>query len=299
MPTFTPRTLTTAEFNSLPPTLSTGGVSSAAPIVTRILATAQMLSASGYGSPGPLDQIRALHDAAHAAVAEAWSGDPFTALDVATLDPAEAVQIIRDLATSRVLVVSPGSYGSMGLATATDQFIASLTPAAVEAFAEYLTGVAATLNREFGKAAAKVDKAVKSGLTSWSTPTEILSSGSTEQITAYRDLIVATRELDRLFALWAPAIRTLDPGADTAIVIAAFVTTDDAVERENAAGVFAGDAETVLVASENASIGPSVHKVTKPRFGGVWLALVAAGYKLTLRVPPPAVEADDTLADTA
>lgn len=300
MPTFTPRTLTTAEFNSLPPTLTTGGVSSAAPIVTQILNTAQMLSASGYGTPGPLDQIRTLHDAARAAVAAAHTNDPFAGLDPATIDPSDAVRMIREHATSRVLIAAPGSMGSNGLATAMDQFIASLTPAAVEAFAEYLTtSVAVTLNREFSKAAAKVDKAVKAGLTSSSTAVELINNGTPEQVTAYRELMSATRDLDRLCALWSPAIRTLDPGADTATVVGAFISTDNEAERENAAGVFAGDAETVLVASDHASIGPSVHKVTRPRFGGAWLALVAAGYKLTLRVPPPAIEADDTLADTA
>ena len=69
------------------------------------------------------------------------------------------------------------------------------------------------------------------------------------------------------------------------------ITDLDTLDR--AVTVFAGHLETVLVTNTNASAGPTVKRVSTPRLGGPWLALLRAGYKLTLNTP---AEVDSALA---
>ena len=272
--TTTARTITEAEFRTIAAPLNDGRRSSvsAFPVdATELTTFAHELAAGGYNLGPRLSTVLGNLDAAEEQFQRASNRDAFAGFDLAKATPAATVAAVRDAAVNAAI-------RDRALSEALSILRTAALPALREALAATCDSIVASVRPDFDDAVAVVKSAHEAGLTPHTTRDDVLNTGDANAIAAYRALTDAVHTLDRLARLRIRMSNIAHVGGDNPI--AGLVAPGQ--DLEGAAGVYTGDAETVLVTNTVTAVGPAVRQVPRPRLGGPWLALVAAGYHLHL-----------------
>lgn len=238
-------------------------------LLDNLLTLAAEVRAAGYTLGDSIDRAQAIVAAVREATTPANGPGGFLAgTDVLDLTPDEAANVARKIAAESLV-----TRDTQARSTADDTIVNALYPAVLAAFRNDSADAVAAMALEFDTALAKIHKAHRAGLTTATTGDQILATGSTAQVTTYRDLAPAVATLNRLAALRIKLCNAANIGP-AGHAIACLVTDAD---LNGAAVIYTGQNVTVLVESGHASAAPFAQKVPTPRLGGAWLALLEAG----------------------
>lgn len=176
---------------------------------------------------------------------------------------------------TRTVVHASGHYD-----TALNAAEAALVRAARTALKPAVDGVVKRLRKDFDTHAAVIKRAATVGLSQHTDRDDLLTTGTEDQIAAYRDLAGAEAGLEQIAGLRIRMAQLLTYGPWDSPV-AAFVTdVATSLDLDSAANIYDGDTEWRQY--HQGAMGAAHIRVHSTRLGGRWLALVGAGYTLHL-----------------
>lgn len=251
-----------------------------------LLGVAAELKAAGYPIGDSIDRAQTILDAVREATMPADGPGTFLAnTNVLELSPDDAAAAARRIAAEAL-----ATRDTQARSTADDTIAKALYPAVLAAFRQDTADALTAMATEFDTALEKVSKAHRAKLTTATRGDDILMTGTTAQVAAYRDLGPAVAILNQLAALRIRLcnIAGLGPASHP---IACLVKNTD---LDSAAAIYTGQDMTVLVENDHASAAPFASKIPTPRLGGAWLALIEAGHTPHLNT---ADEADNVYRD--
>lgn len=201
------------------------------------------------------------------------AGEPYGD-NVLDEDPATLTRRIVDNAT-RTVVHASGHYDNALRAAE-----AALVRAARTTLKPAVDGVVKRLRKDFDTHAAIIKRAADVGLSQHTDRDDLLTTGTEDQITAYRDLTAAEAGLEQIAGLRNRMAQLLTYGPWDSPVTAYVTNVSTSLDLDSASNIY--DGETEWRQYHQANMGASHIKVHSTRLGGRWLALVGAGYTLHL-----------------
>lgn len=239
------------------------------PALSEVLGLAERMRIHAGPTLEPvLDRLWAASDAIDRTLGEMeMSGAPADLLD---LDVDQVADRFRDSAQTRAAtMLDPAGYSPVRRAWET--FTDALARQACAALKEGADVVVQNLRADFDRHLKVITTAAKAGISEHTDPSELLASGSTAQIAAFRALPESVGALDQIAGLRNQMTGVLRYGPPVHPVHSFITGLTSTLDAEGYAGRFDGTIETVQY--NQPFNGSAFAKVQARRLGGRWLSL--------------------------